>query len=197
MGIGAFALIGFLFVAVSATPVTAWWARKLAGPWNDPRGDTLIVLGGSVLEGGLIGQSSYWRSIYGALVYKEGGFRRVVISGGPSGDPAAGAMKDFLISRGVPADAIATESASRSTHENAVNTARLLAGDHTRKVLLTSDFHMYRAARAFRKAGLEIEPRPFPDAIKTASRWPGRWPAFMELCVETVKIAWYYVRGWI
>jgi len=48
---------------------------------------------------------------------------------------------------------VVAENYSRSTRENALNTARLLAGDTGTLVLMTSDFHMYRALRAFRKAG--------------------------------------------
>jgi hypothetical protein len=56
---------------------------------------------------------------------------------------------------------------------------------------------MYRASRAFAKAGLRVIPSPFPDVIKAGQRWTGRWPAFLELCTETMKIAYYYARGWI
>ena len=64
-------------------------------------------------------------------------------------------------------------------------------------MLLTSDYHMFRAHRAFKKAGLEVLPKPFPDARKRASEWTGRWPAFLDLVEETLKIGYYYARGWI
>jgi len=86
---------------------------------------------------------------------------------------------------------------SGSTHENALYVTELLAGISGRKVLLTSDYHMFRARRAFKKAGLEVLPRPFPDARKRASGWTGRWPAFLDLVGETMKIGYYYVRGWM
>jgi uncharacterized SAM-binding protein YcdF (DUF218 family) len=98
---------------------------------------------------------------------------------------------------GIPADAIAIESESRNTRENAVNTARLLGHVPGRKVLLTSDFHMFRARRAFLKAGLDVSSRPFPDVIKRAQRWRGRWGCFLDLIEETAKIAYYFIRGWI
>ena len=191
------ALIGFAWCVVTATPLDAWWARRLAGPWFNPQGDTLIVLGGSMLDQGILGQSSYWRSVYAVLTYRQGHFRRILISGGPPNEPAAEAMKQFLVAEGVPAGIVATETASRSTRDNALAVRRLLAGDSSRKVLLTSDYHMYRASRAFAKAGVAVTPVPFPDVIKQATRWSGRWPAFLELCGETVKIGYYYVRGWI
>jgi len=97
----------------------------------------------------------------------------------------------------VPAQAIQIETQSRSTRENALYVKALLAGVPGRKVLLTSDYHMFRAHRAFKKAGLEVVPRPYPDAGKRASGWTGRWPAFLDLVRETIKIGYYYAHGWI
>jgi hypothetical protein len=37
---------------------------------NDPIGEILIVLGGSALEDGIIGQSFYWRSVYALRAYR-------------------------------------------------------------------------------------------------------------------------------
>jgi len=75
--------------------------------------------------------------------------------------------------------------------------ARQLAGGDPRVVLLTSDYHMFRAIRAVRKAGLSATPRPVPDLLKTAASWRTRWDAFLGLLVESVKIIYYWGRGWI
>lgn len=191
------AALGLLVVLVTATPLVAWWAARLAGPWTNPKGDTLIVVGGSILDNGMIGSSSYWRAIYGVLSYRQGGFRDVVVSGGGEPAPIAIQIADYLVSQGVPRDRIRLETRSRTTRENALNVAALLTGAAGRKVLLTSDYHMYRAYRAFRKAGLEVEPLSFPDAVKRGASWQGRWPAFLDLVVESAKILYYRLRGWI
>lgn len=192
------ACVGLLVVLITVTPLVSWWAGALAGPWKDPNGDVLIVLGGSLLMDGVIGRDSYWRSTYAALTWADGTFQRVIVSGGGTpGGSIAGPMRDFLEYSGVPRTAIQVEARSQNTHENALYVKELLAGISGQKVLLTSDYHMFRAYRAFRKAGLDVQPRPFPDARKRASTWTGRWPAFLELAEETVKIAYYYLRGWI
>jgi len=90
-----------------------------------------------------------------------------------------------------------TEDASQSTHDNALYTARLLAGDNGSKVLLTSDYHMLRAVRAFRKVGMNVLPLPVPDARKRATQWLRSWPAFLDEATESTKIVYYFVRGWI
>lgn len=192
-----FASLGLLLVVVTFTPLVHWWATELAGPWNDPRGEVLIVLGGSVLEDGTIGQSSYWRSVYAVRSYREGEFRQVLLTGGGNPVPAVLPMRDFLECQGIPHEVIRVETASDSTRENAMNAKQLLEGIPGRKVLLTSDYHMFRASRAFKKAGLDVLPRPFPDVRKRATTWTGRWPAFIDLVTETAKIVYYFLRGWI
>jgi len=192
------ASLGILFVLMTVTPLTSWWATALAGPWEDPSGDVLIVLGGSTLDYGMIGGSSYWRSVYAVQAWKEGGFHEVVLTGGGSGNHSVGeAMRDFLMCQGVPRETIRLETRANNTRENALFTMQLLAGASGRKVLLTSDYHMFRAYRAFRKVGLDVLPRPYPDVRKRASRRVGRWPAFLDLVLETFKISYYFSRGWI
>jgi len=184
---------------VTLTPVDRWWARQLAGEWNDPKGDTLIVLGGSALEDGTMGLNSYWRAVYAARAFPEG-FQRIVISGGaqPGSSAVASGMRDFLMAKGIPSSAITVETDSHNTRENAVNVSKLLAAQSGVHVLMTSDLHMFRARRAFKKAGLAVLPRPFPDAIKRYSSCVScRWDVFLELNLESAKILYYFMRGWI
>ncbi len=192
------AALGLLVVLVSATPLVTWWAGVLAGPWEDPDGEVLIVLGGSLLGDGVIGLDSYWRSVYAMWAWRNGHFQRVVLSGGGPGPSAVAAvMRDFLACLGVPPGAIQVETRSRTTRENALAVQELLAGVPGRKVLLTSDYHMFRAHRAFQRVGLAVLPRPVPDARKRAAGWRGRWPAFLDLVAETLAIGYYYLRGWL
>jgi uncharacterized SAM-binding protein YcdF (DUF218 family) len=184
---------------VTATPVVRWWAKALSGPFNDPTGDTLIVLGSDTLDYGTVGGSSYWRSVYGMRAYRSGKFHRVLISGGPDipGAAASDAIAGFLACEDVPKSSMLLERRSTNTRENAIFSAELLRDVPGTKVLLTSDYHMYRAYRAFRKAGLDVIPRPFPDAIKRDANWRSRWPAFLDLLTETSKIVYYRAHGWI
>lgn len=190
--------LGALFVVVTVTPLAFWWATALAGPWEGPSGDVLIVLGGSIQDYGMVGGSSHWRTVYALQAWKEGGFREIVLTGGgPENHPVAAAMRDFLVCQGVPREAIRLETRANSTRENALYTKELLSDVPGRKVLLTSDYHMFRAHSAFKKVGLEILPRPYPDVRKRVTRWIGRWPAFLDLVTETAKIVYYFARGWI
>jgi uncharacterized SAM-binding protein YcdF (DUF218 family) len=186
------ALVGLIFLLATFSPFVRWYGRTLRGSWSEPKGDTLIVLGGSSLDG-FPGRSTLLRCMYAVIAYRERGFRKIVVSGYMVGPH----MRNLLIAEGVPPEVVVAEEGSRSTRENALNVKRLLSGEPGPTVLLTSDYHMFRAARAFRKAGLEAEPWPIPDALKRVGNPLNTWSAFVDEATETAKIALYKWRGWI
>ena len=197
---GAVTGLGVLVLIVTVTPIDRWWARKLAGEGYYVDGDILIVLSGASFEDGGMGWNSYLRARYASQGYRAGAFKQVIVSGGrPPQSKAATAisMGEYLRCLGVPPEAIQLETASNSTRENALYLAQLLKTLPGRKVLLTSDYHMFRAYRAFTKAGVGVLPQPIPDVTKRAGGWVGRWPAFVDLVMESGKIAYYWLRGWI
>jgi uncharacterized SAM-binding protein YcdF (DUF218 family) len=184
--------LGLLVVLVTVTPVDRWWAHAYSGPMELPKGDVLILLSAANDDHGFISYSSYWRARYALLAWRTGAFKTMVVTGG-----SGPAIRDFLVTQGVPANAIVAEWASTSTRENGVNTARLVQGMPGKKVLLTSDFHMYRALRVFRKLGVDVAPAPAPDVMKISMSPYLRVPAFETLVVETAKIVYYKLHGWL
>jgi uncharacterized SAM-binding protein YcdF (DUF218 family) len=106
-------------------------------------------------------------------------------------------MGEFLKCQGIPADAILLETASRNTRENALYSKRLLDSLPGRKVLLTSDYHMFRARRVFAKIGIQVLPLPISEVQSRGGAWQGRSLAFLDLCMETCKIGYYWLHGWI
>lgn len=190
---GILASIGLAMVLITLTPATYWYATYLAGSWEDPRGDVLIVLGASALAPGMMAADTYHRVSYAVLFWRQGGFAKIVVCG----KDLAGPMRDMLVASGVPAGSILLEDGSRSTRENALAAAVLLSSETGRKVLVTSDFHMFRAHRAFRRAGLDVLPRPIPDVRQRWFTVQQRLPAFLDLLEETAKIIYYWTRSWI
>jgi uncharacterized SAM-binding protein YcdF (DUF218 family) len=186
------AAVGLITVLAMATPIDYWWARAYAGPIERPKGDVLILLSAAGDDKGLISFSSYWRARYAWLAWQSGGFQKVVISGG--GGPG---IADFLVMEGVPREDIVAEWRSTTTRENGIETARLIQGMPGKKVLLTSDFHMYRALRVFRKLGIDVTPLPIPDVLKASEHLNGRFSGFQTMTVETAKIVYYKLHGWI
>jgi uncharacterized SAM-binding protein YcdF (DUF218 family) len=193
--LAAFGLL-VLLVSLSAGPIS-WWAGLLATPWHGPEGDVLVVLAGSH-QGDVIGESSYLRALYAVRAYRLCPYRKIFLSG----FEASGAMREFLVGQGVPGERIELENRSGSTRENVEYLAPLLrreldAVSGTRLVLVTSDYHVYRSVALFRKAGFAFHAFPAPDVLKRASFGVRRWPAFLDLCQETVKIGYYRWRGWL
>ncbi len=184
------AALGFLVILVTVTPVLRWWTAALSSHWGPNTGEFLVIPGAEMLAPDTLGLSSYWRSFYGSLEWREGHYGHIIVAG----RDAAPLMADFLVNHGVPREAITTETASDSTRENAANVAKLLGPHPGRVILLTSDYHSARALRAFRKAGINATALPYPDANKRINSWKDRWSVFLLLAEETVKTAWYYYR---
>lgn len=185
--------IGATWVIVTFTPALKWWMQPLSQPWDEARGDTLVVLGAGVHEDGTVDYHSYLRALHAAHLFRESGFRRIFVTGSRS----APAIRSYLTSAGVPADRITIDTTAESTRENAEAAKRAIGGAPGSKVLLTSDYHTFRAWRVFRKAGIDLKTSPAPDAGKRVNSWSERSSVFLDLCVETCKIVYYKLRGWI
>jgi uncharacterized SAM-binding protein YcdF (DUF218 family) len=113
------------------------------------------------------------------------------------------AMRDLLLTLGVPAGRILTETRSRNTHEEAIEVAALLAGRKIgRAVIVTSDFHMRRSLGAFRAVGIDGIPAIVRDPFPPETFWdwivPGQdalWRSHL-MAHELLGIAYYAARGW-
>jgi uncharacterized SAM-binding protein YcdF (DUF218 family) len=113
-------------------------------------------------------------------------------------------MRQFLTDLGVPPDAVWIENHSRSTHENALQTARLLEQHGLQQVLLvTSALHLPRALATFRAAGINALPAPTDFEVMPQPPHLLRWlPDAQALADSTraLKEYWglwvYRWRGW-
>ncbi len=195
LAVGVVALLALL----QTTPLVPMVATRLADRWDGAAGEVLVVLSADMLGDGTLGVGSYWRAVYGARVYRIHPFRRVIVCGGPGGStrPAAEAMGEFMQALGVPREALVLEGKSRSTRENALFAKELLPAGTRQVVLVTSDFHLWRARRTFAKVGLEVAAIPYPDIGKRWNNWTYRLPCSMEVGAELVKIGYYWMKGWI
>ena len=107
---------------------------------------------------------------------KNPGATLILTGGNPdaSGRTEAAVMRALLEERGVTADRMILEDKARLTIENFVNTARMLPLDAP-VVLITSDYHMDRAARDARRAGfthvLRLPARSDPLAYGSNLMW--------------------------
>ena len=120
-------------------------------------------------------KSGRGRSALGARTFlaRRDAFSCVIASGGRawpareggSFEVEADVIAGDLIARGVPAEIVVRERYSHSTRENAQYCALLLARRGIdRATLVTTDWHVGRALRHFRKAGVTV------DAVGVPSR---------------------------
>jgi uncharacterized SAM-binding protein YcdF (DUF218 family) len=118
----------------------------------------VVVLGCRLFPGGRPSERLRRRVRLGVGLYREGVAPLIVMSGGGTGPVGeAAVMRDLAQEAGVPETALLLEPESRNTFENAANTARLLHEAGKSRVVLVSDrAHLPRAARLFRRAGLDV-----------------------------------------
>jgi uncharacterized SAM-binding protein YcdF (DUF218 family) len=183
--------IGVITIVIVSTPVVSWWAHIYSGPIEQPKGEVLILLSAAGDDSASISYSSYRRARQAQVAWQTGSFKKMVVSGGGPG------LLNFLVSEGIPRDAIVAESGSTSTRENGLEAARLVQDMPGKKVLITSDFHMLRARGVFRKLHIEAAPMVAPDVLNATQHWYGRLPAFETMLIESAKIAYYRLRGWM
>lgn len=189
---GLVCFCGLMLIAATLGFPLEYWANGLSVPWRTENSGTLIVLSGDIVAPDMIGMTSWWRSVYAVREWRTGRYSRIVVTG----KNIAPLMKDLMVEEGVPEQSVQVENAATSTRENALYVAGLLGRNAYPNVLLTSDIHMKRALGAFHKAGIEAIPLPIPDVRKRMSDWTQRWGIFCMLVQETVKLAYYKVRGW-
>ncbi|GAB4407580.1 MAG: YdcF family protein [Anaerolineae bacterium] len=119
--------------------------------------DVIVVLGGG--EAGTVR-----RAEHAAALYHAGYAPSVLCTGGaaiPTGDTEAARCAQVMEAEGVPAAAVWREETSHSTAENARATAALMAAQGWRDaVLVSDDFHLWRARWLFEREGVRVYPSP-------------------------------------
>jgi uncharacterized SAM-binding protein YcdF (DUF218 family) len=134
--------------------------------------DAIVVLGAPLAPSGALSAILEERVSAAAALYHAGGAPRVVASGGVTGRASraeAAAIAEGLAAAGVRD--VLVEDRSRTTAENARFTAELLAPLGARRAwIITQPFHGRRAARLFRRAGLEPRIWHIADSIQYQDR---------------------------
>lgn len=183
----ALAILGALLILAHITPLGRWYALALAGEWDQPRSGVLLILGAEMQDEKVLGLHSFRRMYYGLWYYQRGNFDGIVVLGENVGN----SMKEWLVHYGVSPDKVHVGRKSRSTRENAREAAEIVRQHPEWKGpfwVLTSDFHVFRAGREFRKQGMVIRTQPVPDVLKQWEFWWQRYDAWTALATESLKI---------
>ena len=117
---------------------------------------TIVVLGARVMPDGRPSPALERRMQVGIALYRAGVGGRLLVSGGGRGPVSeAAAMRDLALAAGIADADIVIEARSRSTLENAIETAKLLPGP-VPIVLVTDGYHALRARLLFEMAGMHV-----------------------------------------
>jgi uncharacterized SAM-binding protein YcdF (DUF218 family) len=127
-------------------------------------------------------QAAADRVWHAARLHQAGKAPLLVLSGGSdartSTTSEAAAMQQLLLQMGVPAAAMVLEETSRTTAENARDSAALLRQRGIQRVLLvTSALHMTRALPLFEAQGLQVTAAATDHEAEDTAIWPfwQRW----------------------
>ena len=125
------------------------------GAKPQPGADYVIVLGAQWKRGGP--SEALRRRLDKAIEYLNANPDTIVIVSGGQGrnepiSEAAG-MKQYLVNAGISEEKILVEDASRNTVENLVFSSRLLDVENDRVVIVSNNFHIFRALRIAKKQG--------------------------------------------
>ena len=163
-----------------------------------PAADAIVLLGGP-------DDDRVWHA---ARLYHAGRAPVVIVTGGPVWPGAA--RSDATVQQlqlralGVPDHATLIENDSRNTRQNALFVAELAAARGIEHVLLvTSAYHMPRAAATFGRTPLRVIPAVPPPLIRPLPRILQALPSAPALNNSTVALREYLglvvyrVRGWM
>ena len=169
--IGVLTYVSFLFVCFLAYSFVYSRVR------SSRKVDFVIVLGaglrGSRVPPLLASRLDRARQVFDRAV-RKGRSPLLITSGGQGPDediPESHAMASYLIERGVPGDRVLREDRSTSTMENLTFSRELMVGlrPNYRCLIVTNNFHAFRAALTARKAKVNGQVVGSPTA---AYYWP-------------------------
>jgi uncharacterized SAM-binding protein YcdF (DUF218 family) len=169
--IGVLTYISFLFVCFLA------YAFVYSRVRSSRKVDFIVVLGaglrGSRVPPLLASRLDRAKQVHDRAV-RKGRSPVIITSGGQGPDediPEADAMASYLIERGVPADQVLREDRSTTTWENLTFSRELMVARRPkyRCLIVTNNFHAFRAALTARKAKVNGQVVGSPTA---AYYWP-------------------------
>jgi uncharacterized SAM-binding protein YcdF (DUF218 family) len=170
--LAAFGLGALFFCALPAFS-NRLWASLESGAISTFKTDTVydavVLLGGAVTPQGSLVDAPAWNDNFERVLEVRqllvtGQAKVAIVSGGKLGGDLrteAEYLADELVLLGVPREQVLVEAKANNTRENATLSKVLLEKLGAKKVLLvTSAFHVPRAAGCFRAAGVEADMLP-------------------------------------
>ena len=190
---------GVALVVLVVVSANAWiWGasagriEELGAPDDTATAPVAIVLGAAVNPSGEPSPWLRYRLDTAARLYHSGRVEALLVSGdnGRENYNEPVAMRNYLVSAGIPAEAIALDYAGFDTYDTCVRAHRIFGV--TRAIIVTQDFHEPRAVSVCRAAGVEAHGVAVSLARNNRGTWARSW---LRERVAVVKAAWDVLSG--
>jgi uncharacterized SAM-binding protein YcdF (DUF218 family) len=169
------AALAMMALAAKVAQVSAEIARQSTLDEAQPA-DIILVLGAAEYRGK---PSPVLRARldHALELYKKGLAPRILTTGGAGGDPVytEGAVgRAYLVSRGVPSEAIVVEPEGESTVHSTAAAAEIMRRMELQSCIVVSDgYHIYRVKKMLEFGGLTVYGSP--RSLEAPSDWRERW----------------------
>ncbi|MCU0354042.1 MAG: YdcF family protein [Cytophagales bacterium] len=207
----AFILLLFFSNNLIVNEAIRWWEIPTVPIAELPKHDIAVVLTGVTDTQREPKDRVYFskgadRILHPLQLYKAGKVDKILISGGSGrlvsrqkDESEAEELASVLKLAGVPDSAVVLENQSRNTRENATFSAKILKNRFPGKryLLVTSAFHMRRAAGCFRKAGVPVTVFS-TDFYGSPRKWtPDYWLLPSEGAIGKWSTLWHEWIGYV
>jgi len=156
--VGLAAVVAAVLLGFTLTSVAVWRAAHTDDASRVDRADVILVLGAAQYDG-VPSPVFEGRLRHAALLYREGRAGTIVVLGGAApGDRSteANAGRDWLISDGLPSDAVVASPVGTTTLESLQAAAEWMSDRDLRSAFLVSDpWHNLRVKRMASDLGIE------------------------------------------
>ena len=173
--VGIAVSLAMLALAAKVAQVSGEIARQSTMDEAQPA-DIILVLGAAEYRGK---PSPVLRARldHALLLYKKGLAPRILTTGGAGGDPVytEGAVgRSYLVSQGVPSEAIIVEPEGESTVYSTAAAAEIMRRMELKSCIVVSDgYHIYRVKKLLESRGLTVYGSP--RSLDSPNDWRERW----------------------
>jgi len=173
--VGIVAMLAVLAILAAVGYISAEIARQSTVDEAQPA-DVILVLGAAEYHGK---PSPVLRARldHALLLYKKGLAPRILTTGGAGGDPVyteGGVGRTYLVSQGVPSEAIIVEPEGESTVYSTAAAAEIMRRMELKSCIVVSDgYHIYRVKKLLESRGLTVYGSP--RSLDSPNDWRERW----------------------
>jgi len=151
------------FFGVQVYMVQSTKAYILSNASEAPESDAIMVLGALVFSSGRPSPTLRDRLDYGYELYMLGKAKKIIVSGdhGQKDYNEVGAMRDYLLEKGVPREDIFMDHAGFNTYDSMYRAKEIFGVESL--LISTQDFHIARSVYIARRMGINAYGYPCED----------------------------------